>query len=79
MHLSSTTQEYSREKTEDRKEEIAARKESQISLLNHLLIRLHLIADLKVPPTIKAHTALGTLLHLRNIFLCVFERVEGAY
>ena len=43
-------------------------------LLLLFLIRLHNITLLKVLPSFKAHTTLGTLSHLLNILLDVLER-----
>ena len=46
---------------------------SQSASLRCLLIALHLIARLELRPVLKAHTALITLSHLRDVLLDVLE------
>ena len=46
---------------------------SQSPLLRRLLIALHLIALLEVGPVLKAHAALGSLSHLRDVLFDVLE------
>ena len=42
-------------------------------LLLHLLVTLHLIANLKVREALETETALAAFAHFRDVFLLVFE------
>lgn len=46
---------------------------SEISLFVDLLVALDVVANSKVGPAFKTHTAFGVLAHLRNVFLDVLE------
>jgi len=48
----------------------------QLPPLARLLIRLHLIADLKRLPIPEAHAAFSTFAHLRDVLLDVLKRVD---
>lgn len=52
---------------------------SQGSFLGGFLITLHLIAWLELGEILEAHAALGTLSHLRDVFLDVLEGRQHAW
>lgn len=49
----------------------------QLPLLPNLLVRLDLVTDLEPFPSLKTHTTLGTLAHLRNVFFDILERGDN--